>query len=402
MPAKSSKTARQTLPESPLPNPLENESGAGDATGMFEPSQANREVMVRLTRLDERTKEYVPHGRLSEDEANAEFIAMTFGGGKYKAVKFERNESGKWVFAKHATLVVPGDYKPPQEYYGVKPEPTAATTTTSGPEPSSPSRAAPSAGESLNVALASQVLELVKTARAPAGPSMDWAPILTAAIGLLSTIVTKLMDRKETGPDPLLMAQLQEVKKELAALKDQPGPASSAMTDMLDSIERIVKVSSRVRKLAGAEEEPSDPESMMWGMGKKALEALMSGGQPQPSPVQVVGGPGASPAPVPPVPRPLWERVLIHHGRDILQAAARGVDPTLAAEWTANMLPSEIQGVVIELLRKPDAAELIKNVVPDLANYPQWLDEFVMAARDVMFGGGEEAETETETNDHPM
>jgi hypothetical protein len=78
----------------------------------------------------------------------------------------------------------------------------------------------------------------------------------------------------------------------------------------------------------------------------------------------------------------------------MLIAASRGVDPTLAADWTMNMIPSDLQGAVIELLRKPEAEGLVMQVLPDLAQYPQWVHDFVVTARESLVG---EPEPEDET-----
>lgn len=353
-----------------------------------------REPRVRLLHYDETSTQYQFHGYLPLNEAGPALLTEMFGGGKWKLQVTAKDDTGKEAIVRGTVRTLPGPYKRPiKELPGLRtsePETGSRTVAVRG------DGALPTAGESLNAALVGSVIDLLKAQRESSRVAgMDWSPIITAVTALLTTILTKLMDR---GPDPMLMAQLHAVEADLAALKEKPGPAASAITDALEGIERIVKVSAAVRRMAGSDESPTDPEAAMWGLGKVALETLIKSGQPGALPppgvqdvakLQAVGS-----QPPPSSATPLWQRILIHHGRDMLQAARRGVDPALAAEWTMKMLPSDVLGVVVEFLKRPDAASVIMQVVPDLASFPTWVDEFVSEARAEVIEGPEPSEEE--------
>lgn len=340
------------------------------------------EYLIRLFRRDERSKEWVPQGKLTDDEATAEFIGRTFGGGYYRVIRHRMTDGGKWVFAGQTSFSNAGVYKPPRQFYdSVQDERDQGVAPTRAAPVAGPY---PSAGESLNAALVGSVIELLKAQREAAKvpvSSFEWGPILVAAVPVVQTLVTKLMEKPAT--DPVLLGFLQKVERDVAALEAKPGPTANAVTDVLDSIERIVKVSSKVRRLAG-EDDAADPETAMWNLGKKALEA-MTGPALAGSGTAPLAGPSPSPGPMA-LPKPLWERVLIRHGRDLLTAASRGVDPGLAAEWTVTMLPAEVQGAVSELVRKPDVVAIAMRVIPDLVHYPGWTEEFFVAARGLLLG----------------
>lgn len=366
-----------------------------------QPEYPGAEYQIRVYRMDERSKDWIAHGKLTEDEATVGFVGAHWGGGKYKVVRHRMTEAGSWVYAGQTTFILPGPYKPPREAFYDRDEDSdlgSLPEQARGGGGGDRSSTGPGAGETLNFALVGSVIEMLKAqqsaARAPV-PSFDWGPVIATAVPILGNLIERMMNRE---PDRELIAQLQRLETELATLRERPGPAVNAVGDVLDSLERIVRVSSKVRKLAGGDDD-TDPEAAMWGLGKRALEVLAGGAGALPQPIRTTGGPPApvpEGAPVPPVPRPLWERVLLHHGREIVQAAARGVDPALAADWTASMLPSEIQGAVMELVRKPDAAELAMRVLPDLGNFPEWTREFIRYLRGSLLGedepGGEDRE----------
>jgi hypothetical protein len=359
-----------------------------------------RDPRVRILWYDGALGKWITHGFLPIDEAGPDLLAEMFGGGKWKTQVVAYDDQGKVAIRWARDWVIPGPYKPPiKELPGLGPRTAAAATEVANVRPRETETRGgpyPSAGESLNAALVGSVLDLLKAQRemvkTPVSTT-DWGAVLSVVAPVAQAIILKMMDRNTT--DPVLVATLHKLEGELESLQNKPGPTANAVTDVLESIERIVKVSSKVRKLAAGDEESTDPEAAMWSMGKKAFEALLSGQHSVPGSGTAPLLPGATvPGGPPQPPKPLWERILIRHGRDMLIAASRGVDPTLAADWTMNMIPSDLQGAVIELLRKPEAEGLVMQVLPDLAQYPQWVHDFVVTARESLVG---EPEPEDET-----
>lgn len=344
-----------------------------------------KDANVRVLRQMEDSQKWILQGTMAWDVAGQDAVTEAFGGGRYLVQLVGADDRGVRGIRKSQVYRFPGAYKPPQQIkntagapagIGVQPTQRIGTMGDGGAGDVSPSQA-------LNVALVDSVIGLMKTMKeAPPPRGMDWGPILAAVMPVLGTVLTKLLDGKKDEP---MLRQMQALQDEMAKLRDRPGPAANAITDALAGIERIVKVSSSIRDMSATPE----GETSIWGaLGKEALSLLANAQrnqhQPQGAPTAALPAPGV---PTPVSTAPLWQQLLMSQRARLLDAASRGLDADMVADFAINFLPEQYVGVMTEFLQRPDAATVMQQVIPDLTNFPLWTDNLIVAMRAAMFGG---------------
>jgi len=357
-----------------------------------------RDPRVRVLRQDESTQKWALHGTLAWDEAGQDKVTELFGGGRWLVQLIGADERGVSGIRKSQVHRLPGRYKPPTSV------PNTATTAAAG-QPAQRvgvigdgGDGSVSPSQALNVALVDSVIGLMKAMKETPTrtPAMDWGPILASTMPVLTAIVTKIMD----GPkrDDTLLHQLQAMQDEIVKMRDRPGPAANAITDALAGIERIVKVSSSIRDMSATPE----GETSIWGaLGKEALSLLANAQRNQQQGQSVTRQDPAVGMIAPPSPTPtggaptmpLWQQLLLSQRTRLLDAASRGLDPELVADFAVQFLPEQHVGVMTEFLQRPDATTVLQQVIPELTNFPTWCEKLITAMRAGMFGaddaGGE-------------
>jgi len=378
---------------------------SSESTTLFE--DAAHDQRVRVYREDEQSRRMIFHGILPVDEAREENVAELFGGGKFRAQLMVRSEQGQEVINKTIDFRLPGAYKPPTgSLPGVGPKVEIGTLrpvqVAGSPEAGRGNGAAPNVNEILNQALVSQVLDVVKSTRegrAAAGGGIDWTPIITAGLGALTAFI-----ERGSRPDHALQDQLRELRDQLNGLRTQPGPVSSSLKDVMEALKGLTEVRSAIAG-GGESTVERDPMDKMIELGQTIISAMAAGKQ---SPVpQRALNPGEEPmrrrAPVPaPEPEPvaparaMWQQMLHDNAPRLLDGARRGLDPEFMAEMAANFMPSEMIGVAVEFLNRPDHATIALQEIPALAEFPTFNEKFWAHFKATMMG-----EPEEEGDGHP-
>ena len=347
------------------------------------------DTRTKIWRVDERTKDWQTHGVLSPDEVSSEWISKRFGGGVYKIRVVDR-EKGPHVFAITSTWTIPGPYKgvgrglpgiddqPPGPGEAAEPAPVRDGRV--------PTR------ELLDNALASRVMDILNR---DTRPSMDWtglAAMITAVGGILAPVIERMVDRKP-GADPMLT----DIRDELRAMREKPGPTSTALADALHGVRDVIRLRDVLDGRNPGEGKAASMEERIVGMVPDILAAF-TGKTP---PAQL------APAPIadgqhPPVPAqgidgtPPWERLLVSFRDQLLYMANNGWEPEYCAELVQRALPGEHVGLLVEFLQKPDAEarEIVVRAIPELGAFEKWVPAFLAELRRLMLPDESDEEPE--------
>jgi hypothetical protein len=344
---------------------------------------------IRVNRYDDYSKAPILHGYMMPGEDTEARVAELFGGGKYQCVHLVRNEKGQQVWKDSRTLTVLGPYKRPQEIYGMPKDASLTARVESGTatvhtiDPRIPSGVSPL--EAMNNALVTRVLDLMESrgGRGNEKPT-DWPPIVASVTTLIGTIITAMMTRKQGDPEvSAAVARLE------AQLKQQPGPAASAIGDAVKAVKELIGV----RDMLTGQENPGkefDPMSLV----PKLLDLIQSrsGAVPSPEPALL---PSGEPVVVqPPRNLPMWQQLLIRFKPQLVDFARRGIAPDLAAGMALSYMPPELEGVIVEFVQREDAGALLVQTIPELVEFQQWVKGFLDAARAEVIEEPESEETE--------
>jgi len=391
-----SKKPVQDEPEARLESPF-----ASDAVSIMEqdeqdsdddiifPELTNRNIIVRLSRIDDNTGKYSPHGKLPLMEARYSKVTELFGGGRYKAQAHEPDATGSPKIRGTRTWIIPGVYRPPLHLPGDSVGVPLSADSGTASMVVQPPHGGMSASETLNTALVSQVIELMKATREQPRENPLMAAILPKAIEVLGDMVMKKNSGTDDAVTALLLQQQNDIRELRALLAAKP---EAPVKSLKDTIEDVMSIRQLLEQ--GGEKAP-DSESMMWAAGLKALEALTAGKSPAPptavNPQQpMLADPNT----------PIWKKILKAQKQKILMAAGFGLDPYFAADTAIKTMPPQIHGAVIEFLQKPDHVELAMQELPELRNYVNWTTEFFAAASDILLG--EPDSEEEEGQDSPV
>ena len=376
----------------PMPNQYpDDEERIRDALRKLPP-----DTRTRLKRLNETTKRREPHGILSPDEVTSEWVARRFGGGRYIIEILQRNDQGIEVIKTSAYWDIPGPYK------GVgRGLPGIDDVVQAGPgqQPTD----APSSGrpvptrELIDSALASRVMEVIS--REPQRNSMDLAGIaavVTALGAIASPIIVKLMER---GPDPAL----ERIQHQLDAMRNAPGPTSSALHDALRGVRDIMSMKDLLTPDSGGGK-VSMQERLMEALPDLIAAFTGKGAATPASPPPQLGsgapdaGPtAASAAETPTVVadgKPPWEQLLKGFRDQLLYLANSGWEPEYCADLVGRTMPTEYAGLLTEFLKKPDAIALIRATITEMSAFETWLPEFVKELRTTMLGDEDDKDDE--------
>lgn len=394
-------------PGEPQLEPVENP--VGELMGpthvlLFDPVTFDpewRDPRVRLYRENDRTKKLEFHGYLSLDEASEALVAELFGGGRWTAQVVAGDDRGQQAIRRACRFSIPGLYRPPSKTLpGVGPGTAPGVPQAIAAEASPTNFATPN--ESLNAALVGSVIELLKAQREGSGRSAvgEWVPVLVPLASGLMTLLAKMSERKSDTPTDVLI-ELERLRSELANLKDRPGPATTAVADALEGIERIVNLTRKVKRLSGSDEEspiPADPESAMWGMASKLMDHLGAKGAPTGASSAPVPTPPPAALPAMPIPsRPMWEQILLGNKARLLDSAMRGVSPELVADVAVQFAPANVIGVLTEFVQRPDMVSVAMQVLPELQQFPAWTEQFFVALRSTILGDEDQESEEGPT-----
>lgn len=342
-------------------------------------------MRIKLSRRDDFTKKWTFHGYLTQREATTAQVQEWFGGGQYIVQLMAPKQEGGEGIRDSDTFRLSGVYNPPViGVPGVTPRPPGGVPLATGAAPEVHRLDANgripegvSAKDYMDNALLGKLLDVLESKSAKP-VEMNWAAIITAVGTVLSPVMTALIERK---PDNTMQHQFALLMGELEKLKAQPGPTTSAITDISKAMRELMSLR---QTMSGEDAEKPEPEPMV-SMLSKGLDLLTQMRGPSPAPVAATPTTDANvPQIAPGVPVVPWFRVLKDYEGRIVDAAMRGLDPVFVAEMTVTYLPDVQRGAVMELLARPDTVASITQVLPALAQYPKWLGDMVTEMRSQM------------------
>lgn len=377
--ARPRKTPSATPVGSPAGTAPDGEVSPGDALFKWDSAEQAR---VRIDRTDDRSKKLVFHGYLGLEEATEARVADLFGGGAYRAQLTSQDAlRGSWFIRATKFFEVPGAYKPPLQLPGVsspKPEQAAAAAGVVG-DVRVGGGAAPN--DVLQTALVTQLLDIMKQTKSPAGPvaSVDWGPILIAAIGVLPELFAARRE-SASGRDPALTAlaqQIQSLSDRLEQLQRAPSPGSVALTDQLGSLRELAGLA---RMLAGKrgddddDEDAGDPTTKMLGKVIDMFGPRLGAGTPAPG--NAVAPTGGALTHMPPV-----VAALRMYGPSLVGNAEEGNDPNEVAQSIEGMIPARYLPDLRAFVHQPTATAQVMQLVPALTPYAEWTQALVVSLR---------------------
>lgn len=352
------------------------------------------DVRVRLDRQDDMLKKWVFHGYLNQEEARDATIAEKFGGGTYRAQLTQRDPtSGSFRIQGTKVITIPGQYKPPQQVVTTDSAARGRPTETNAP---AVERVAPvSPNEILSQALVSQVLDVMKV-KQDVAPRFDWGPIILAGLGVVREVLASRSPAAPTAAPGesaamrMLVQQLDEMRAELRMVRNQPPPAVGAVQDTIGSIKQLLELREL---LGGGRSDDDKPESdSLVTLGTKIMEMLQ--GMPRSAVVPA----GASPVPAPArvVEVSSWTTYIRQVGPFLVSAAQEAADPEDVAQSVASLVPARYVAIVDQFVRQPNAAGLLMQQIPALAEHGEWVNRFLKAMQQL---GQEEDATDDDGPD---
>ncbi len=372
------------------------------------------DAYVTVHRRDDITKDWVFHGKLSPGEATEEVLATLFGGGTYRCQEKQRDESGAWRIGRTRTVKLTGGYKPPVGHLpGAEPKKDDSTVVA----PVAPVQ------QGVPDIISAGILQLFQAAQAQqqmmtqmftqsqqaqntmlqavlkGGDSKnELTEILKAAVPLVTAYLAQ--PKQERDPLDMLKAVGEIVRsnqgkqsdsvsdtiaamRDLLEMKDMLSPGNDRGDPLMDSVPKLVEVLAEEQAARRrASSEPKKP----WVAPK--VEKIPSGETP-----------------VTPLGQPMYVRILRSEGKRLIAAAKDNRDPELVADVALEFAPDAIKPALVEFFGMEDCGDKIVTTLPELVPYREWVNAFVVAAREIIFGeeeGGEPApEATAETGEEP-
>lgn len=344
------------------------------------------DTRTRVYRVDDSTKTWQEHGILSPEEVNQEWIARRWGGGTYH-IRVIDIAKGPHRYSATSTWTIPGPYK------GVG----AGVYGLGEPAPAAGAASAPAGNGRVDIrevvdgAMATRFMDLLARDHRPSLDLGGIAAIITAFGTLALPVLTKMMNR---GPDPML----EEIRRQLEAMRNRPGPAVGAMDEMMQGIEKVLKLREALEGAGGSDRKIPFEERLLNVLpdvlsamgGRRAAPA----GEEPPPMTEIPGTPaGAAPATTPAVPgTPPWSAMLLNFRDQLFYLAQSGWEPDYCAELVQRTMPTEYVGLLTEFLRRDDAQAILLQTIPELGTYEKWLPAFLEECRAMIVGGDESEE----------
>jgi hypothetical protein len=366
------------------------------------------QAYVRLYRFDDMDKQSVFHGRYSADEFTEELIGRLFGGGSYKALLYEPDHTGKIQIRSKRMFKVPGRYRPPQgllpgvdgvlgQAEGGPPAPAVTPVGGAGGmipgDPTSP-------GQLLNMAMISTVIDLLKSSKEIAAGRNDnpMIGVLQAQIKEQGDLIRSLLTQeKQMDPQKQFMEMLGLVKDMVA-----PPPPPAAPQQSATAIKDIVEGVKMLRDLSDDVNPPKNDTDPWTEALPKLLDVVGQGVKRdgvKPATRQALPA-AAVTAPAFPEGTPEWFKVLAANRKKLVTAIEHGYSAETVAEYALKNIPERLGPAMREFFALGNVEELARQAIPELANYPQWATDFIVAARDLL-GIDEEGDGDDDGDDAP-
>ena len=317
---------------------------------------------VALKRRDDRSKQWVYHGRLSPSEANEEFIAATYGGGEYLAVeKVRRGDSGKYVFARQRTIKIAGAYK------GVPLDrPIPDTPAGKGPETVGRDATGAVKMDDLMMSQFVQMMQMnnavmksvIETAR-PAGAPVDWGAILGIVVPSLTTLMTAMMSGQASKRDPVEIA---------AELMDKLKANAAPVNPLKDRLEEMKLLREVGEAFGGGGGEPESIPGLLGRYAPDIIQALQGAKATDQGAARAALTSGA-----PAKERPTILDVVASYLPRLTAAAASGRDPGMYAQVVVDQVPAPFRASLRALVVTPGVVDTLIQRHPPIAEHRDWL-----------------------------
>lgn len=361
-----------------------NQDGQADVMSLFDDMQTDTYTLIH--RMDDITKRWVYHGRLSLNESNEETILERLGGGEYQVRERVRNDAGSYVYGRSRTFKLAGAYKKPTEIIdNVAPKVGGRTD-----DPALRMGDGIQGGTSINEIMGAGVLQLFQTQAAMQQQQMQAMrdaseasrALLMAAVNqpktdwvsLLATLLPVVLDFMKSSRNNDLNP-LEITKLVTDAIKQNTG-ASGGMKDAIAAIKELLEV----KDMLNGDGASGDP---MLDTANKALDLVSAG-------LAARAGAAPPPASAPPqaasaVPLAPYQQALRANGKRLLVAAQQAKDPELIAEVISEFMPPTMKGVLRELMAREDCAQLVMAEIPGLRVYEMWTVQVCGELQRIMF-----------------
>jgi hypothetical protein len=356
----------------------------------------NDDAYVMVWRRSETSKRMVYMGRLAPSEATEEVIQKALGGGFYQCREKEPAADGSMVFGRSRTFELGGPRKPNGTLEGV------------GETPQSPAAAAalqantPGATDNtqsvLNAATLSVFMDLVKATKDVKSSGPDPLAYLKPIMDMQTRIVELLMNMMTANKQGDSKKDMLDM---MASMKDLLSPAQPINSGnphevVKNILETIRDVREAADDLGPARGESTDPMAILGKLaeviveeqqrkhgGKRAAVRAAPGATTRVAPVLTTTGEEAK-AVTEGAEVPMWRRVLRKEGPKLIAQAQAGRDPEAIAVLALEFAPSNIRGVLTEFFTQETEAvvKAMLEELPALAEFPQWLTDFVLSAQE--------------------
>ncbi|HEX3698915.1 MAG TPA: hypothetical protein VH374_26330 [Polyangia bacterium] len=348
------------------------------------------DTRTKLYRVDDFTKRWVIHGVLAPHEVTMEYVARMFGGGTYQVVVMRKSKEGGEISGSKARWLIPGRYKGVHDGLPGIDQPSAPADD---PLPSAPSDdRPPNTREWLDGILASRAIDVLKGGNRGsdmAGMAAVITAVAAAVTPLLAPVVAKLADG---GKGDALRDELADLKAELRALRNAPGPAQSALGDALKGVREIAELRELFGERGGGKESLVDkllaaaPGVLDAMTQRNAPAAPPLAGPPMTPGISVEVAPGApleTTAPMTPAPKgpTQWHDLLRLYRDQLLHMANMRWEPDFCADMVVRVMPPEQQGLLAEFVQRDDAQTIATEAVPELATFATWTPAFLSELR---------------------
>lgn len=258
-----------------------------------------------------------------------------------------------------------------------------------------------------------KTVTIIEAARPVAAPVPTGVPTLTEIAALLQS------QNKPAGTDPLVATLLQSMTQMMTALASRPvpeapkGPSVMEILSMIKEmrpeksdggVEMLLRGLELGKELGGSGGGGDD----MIGLAKSAMEMLPGLAAAQTAAAPRVSNPRPIPVIAPPVPvappvatvqasqTPEGEPMLMKlnwlraQTRALLNQAARDKNPELYAEVMLDNLPGYFTAEeMLAELKAPNAIDRLASLVPEVANYRPWFENFRSAVVTFLEGDDE-------------
>jgi hypothetical protein len=382
------------LQENSEVNPAEipQEAGGEGSPSLFDFSGDAR---VRVQRKDDRTQKMVTHGYFPPNVADDD-VLKEFGGGFFRAQLLVPDEQGREQIKRTRDFVLPGPYKAPTgELPGIGSRAPGAPKLADLPRPmQSASPGMADMAGMLNATMLTTFMDMIKTMKdissrpAPVAPAVD--PMLVEMMRGQAAVQTKVLELLLTPKPNNDGNSKKEILELLASMKELVAPPAAQSGDpnaMLTSIVEAMKQLRGVAEEFNPQPTPTDPMDILPKLAEVAIEEHNMRKQRAAQGQPVNRSPGQPQPAVEVSTLPIYQQVLRREAPRLISAAQAGRSAELVADIAVEFMPPNIKGVITEFFHHP-LEEVIANVtteIPMLAQYPQWVGEFVERAQELLF-----------------